>query len=247
MGSQVPFDFVVQFGVVKSSSLLEEPDTGRKTGVLYTVEGIGLAGERGEVDSKAESFGSLGIVGRPLPPTVAGNRSTHMEVACLRTADGLVPISARDLRLRMGGDGPGEGTIAIVGYGGGFHSLSPAGGDPDNGTIHIIYCPYDFDSGGVAQKAHVIVLDPTAGNESVSIVHAEGQCILLQSDGSARMQSPDGQSYVQVADGKVSICSDQIFLTGSVFVGSSMATTYPIGLLPGIASQACPRLFLSAL
>lgn len=235
-------DYVVQFGVVQGSSLLEEPDTGDPIGVLYSVDGIGEPGERGEVDPSSEVFSSLGVIGRPLPPDNSGTNKKQTEVICLRTADGLIPISARDLRLKMGGSGPGEGTVALVGYGGGFHSLSPVDGDPDNGTIHIIYCPYDFDSSGVAQKAHVIVLDPTSGNESVSVVHSGGQCILLQNDGTIRMQSSNGQSYVQVEDSKVSLSADQIVLNGTVYVGNP---TLGVPLLAGPASPACPRLMLS--
>lgn len=241
-GSQTPVDYVVQFGVVKGSSLLEEADTGDKTGVVYSVEGMGEVGERGETDSAAEVFSSFGIVGRPLPPSTSGGRTKQHEVICLKTADGLVPISARDLRLKMGGDGPGEGTVAFVGYGGGFHSMSPVGGDPDNGTIHVIYCPYDFDSSGVAQKAHAVVLDPTSGNESVSVIHSGGQCLLLQDDGTIRMQSPDGQSYVQVEDGKVSISADQVVLNGTVYIGNP---TSAVALLGGSASQPCARLWLN--
>jgi len=241
-GSQVAADFVVQFGVVQSSSLVEEPDTGKKTGVLYSIEGAGEVGKRGEVDSAAEVFSSLGIIGRPLPPSKERGRQFHAEVLCLRTADGLVPFSARDLRLRMQGAGPAAGTIAVVGYGGGFHSLSPVQGDPTKGTIHIVYCPYDYDGNGVARKAHVITLDPTAGNESITMVHAAGQSFLLQADGSARIQSPDGQAYVQINDKKAEISADQIVLNGTVFIGNPLVG---VPLLPGPASPPCPRLFLS--
>jgi len=244
-GSQVPGDFVVQFGRVAGSSLAAEADTGRKVAVLYSVEGAGELGAAGEHDSEAEVFGALGVVGRPLPPGASGGQSSHAEVVCLRTADGLVPIAARDVRLRMQGNGPGSGTIALVGYGGGFHSLSPVdGADLNKGTVIVAYCPYDYSPGGVAQKAHAIILDPTSGNESISIVHAEGQSLLLMADGSMRMQSPDGQSYVQLKDGKVEISAAQIVLNGTVSVGNpTVAAAFP--LLPGPASPPCPRLFLS--
>lgn len=242
-GSQVPADFIVQFGRVASSSLASEPDTGESSAVLFSVEGAGGVGDVGETDPEAEVFGALGMVGRPLAPQTVAGRSAHAEVLCLRTADGLVPISARDLRLRMQGDGPAAGTLAFVGYGGGFHSLSPVDGDPTLGTIHVVYCPYSYDSAGVAQKAHTIVLDPTSGNESVSIVHARGQSILLQDDGTARIQSVDGQSYIQVKDNEVAISADQLVLNGSIFIGNPTTTTYPVGLLAGPASQIIPRLF----
>jgi len=226
LGSQTPTDYVVQFGVVTSSSLLEEPDTGDKVGVVYTVEGAGEVGERGEVDPSSEPFSSLGIIGRPLPPSKVSGRAVHMEVACLRTADGLVPISARDLRLKMGGDGPGEGTIAVVGYGGGFHSLSPVDGDPTKGTIHIIYCPYDFDSGGVASKAHVITLDPSSGNESISIVHADGMAITMSNSGGLHelvLKNKAGDATIRLDDLGVTITAANIVLSGGVVAGVPLA------------------------
>jgi hypothetical protein len=247
-GSQTPADYVVQFGAVRSSSLLQEPDTDRNVAVLVSVEGAGVPGERGEVDDDAELFGSLGIVSRPLDPSTVAGRSLHAEVVCLRTADGLVPISARDLRLRMGGDGPGAGTIALVGYAGGFHSISPVDNDDmDKGAIQVVYCPYDY-SGGVPTKALSIILDPTEsaggtdGRPCISIIHGEGQAILLQNDGSIRMQSPDGQSYVQVKNGKVSISADQIVLNGTIYVGNP---TTAVALLPGATSQPCARLWIN--
>lgn len=241
-GSQVPADFIVQFGVVAGSSLDEEPDTGFKTAVLFSVEGAGMIDEVGETESAAEVFGALGVLSRPLPPSTVSSRTIKAEVACLRTADGLVPISTRDLRLRMGGDGPGEGTVALVGYAGGFHSISPVDNDDmTKGAIQVVYCPYDYTA-GVAAKAHAIILDPTSGNSSISVVHSDGQCLLLQDDGTIRMQSPDGQSFVQVEDDTVTISASVITLKGSVFVGDS-ATAVP--LLGGAASQPSARLFIS--
>lgn len=238
MGSRTFADFVVQFGEVNSSSL-DSTDNA----VLYSVSGAGAPEEPEEVDPSADVFGALGVLGRPLPPQVEDGKNRHAEVVCVRTASGLVPMAARDLRLKMGGDGPNEGTVAMVGYGGGFHSLDAvldSNGIP-LGTIHAIYCPYEY-SGGVAQKAHIITLDPSSGNEHISIVHATGQAILMQNDGLIRMQSPDGQSFVQVEDGKVTISADVITLKGSVFVGG-VETAVP--LLAGTLSQPCARLFIS--
>jgi hypothetical protein len=256
-GSQVVADFVIQFGKVSGTSILSDSSGATQWSVT------GMAGfdsdtlevlesdEDAERSDNADVFGALGVIGSPLRPTTFANRDEYAEVACLRTADGLVPLSTRDIRTRMQGNGPNEGTIALVGYGGGFHSISPlltkTGTNNEiiesiDGATHVIYCPYDFNSAGVAQKAHSITIDPTSGNESISIVHSEGQAILLQDDGSIQLQSPDGQSVIKVEDGKITLQSDQIVLNGSVSIGDPLLG---VPLLAGPASPPCPRLFVS--
>lgn len=259
-GSQEVADYVVQFGKVSGSTVLSD-STGAP---LWNIAGIGemdaeldtpeliYDDDKGERTDDADVFGSLGIVGRPLrPTTLLGVQDEHAEVACLRTADGLVPLATRDIRTKMQGNGPAEGTIALVGYGGGFHSISPlltkSGDNEENissidGATHVIYCPYDFDSSGVAQKAHTITIDPTEGNESIAIVHADGQAVLLQNDGSIQTQSPDGQSFIKIEDGKITLQSDQVVFNGSVYIGDPLLG---IPLLAGPASPPCPRLFVS--
>lgn len=248
-GSQVVSDYVIQFGKVGSSSVDDAEGA-----VLFNVAGIaqfdatgdeptiGLGDDVGETDESSEVYGVLGVVARPLPPDESSGTSKHAEVVCLRTSDGLVPVSARDLRLRMGGNAPNEGVVALIGYGGGFHSLTPVN-DGDDGTIHTVYCPYDF-SGGVAQKAHSITLDPTSGNESITVVHADGQSILLQNDGSIQLQSPDGQAYLKLENKKLFVQADQIVLNGSVCIGDANLSL-PFPLAPGPSSPPCPRLFLA--
>jgi hypothetical protein len=260
-GSQVVADYVIQFGKVSGTSVL----TDSSGATQWNVTGIAglddtldeseqiVSDEDGERTDNADVFGALGIIGSPLRPTTFDNRDEHAEVACLRTADGLLPLSTRDIRTRMQGNGPNEGTIALVGYGGGFHSISPlltkSGTnneiiDSIDGATHVIYCPYDFNSSGVAQKAHSITIDPTSGNESISIVHSGGQAVLLQDDGSIQMQSPNGQSFVKIENGKVTVQADQVILNGSVSIGDpTLASTFP--LLAGPTSPPCPRLFLS--
>lgn len=246
---QSPADFVIQFSHVVTSSV----DT-TTNALQYSVPGIGDmdAADGGTIDNDpdigegtndAEVFGAAPVLVRPLPPETIRGQVFHLEVACVRGVDGLTPIATRDLRLKMPGSAPNEGTVAFVGYGGGFlsHSAVDAG---ESGTITLIYCPYDFDSDGLAQKAHSITLDPTSGNESISLVHANGQAILMQDDGSITMQSVDGQTYIKVVDGELTIQSDQVIFNGSVFIGSPLVG---VPLLPGVASPPCPRLFLSPL
>jgi hypothetical protein len=255
-GSQVPADWVVEFAKVVGSGLASIPG-GESKPVQYSVAGVpelDLSGDTpqvtvdddtGEVDTDRDVYSALGVTGRPLPPGDA----EFAEVVCVRMADGLVPIAVRDIRLRMGGNAPGEGTVALVGYAGGYHSITPVDNtDLDKGSIHVIYCPFDF-SGGVAQKAHVITLDPTSGNESISLVHADGQAIFLQSDDSIQLQSngvPAGtttkQSSIKIEPGKITLQADQIVNNGSVYVGDPLLG---VPLLAGVLSAPCPRFFVA--
>ena len=264
-GTQVPSDWIIQFGKVISSSLASAPDGSPSRPVQFAVagiadsdtlgdeEGVLLAGDsQGEQTDNADVFGQIGVVARPLPPSDSEAVSEHAEVICVRTSDGLVPIASRDVRLRMFGNAPNKGTVALIGYGGSYHSVAPVDNDDlTKGSIHTIYCPYDFDSDFVAQKAHVITIDPTSGNESISIVHADGQAIFLQSDGSVQLQSSDSpqgsglkQSVIQVLPGQINLQTDQLVLNGGMTViGNPMGAIVP--LLPGVASPPCPRLFLN--
>lgn len=257
---QVVSDYVIQFGKVAGSQV----DLNASGSTMWNVTGIAgmdseadepviiYADDEGERTNNADVFSSLGLIGRPLPETSLDGIDEFAEAACLRTADGLVPMSARDTRLKMQGVGPNEGALVFIGYGGGFHSLDPVltkDGDGEitqiDGTIHVIYCPYDYNASGVAQKAHTITMDPTSGNEHVSIVHAEGQAVLMQKEsgnGIVQMQSPDGQTVVKIEDSKITLQSDQICLNGTVYIGSPLLG---IPLLAGPASPPCPRLFLS--
>lgn len=229
--ASVPADFVIEFGRVGASSLAPNG------AVRWNVEAVpGMDGAE-NVHEGVPTFTAPGLVGRPLTANVEG----HAEVACVVQSDGLVPIAVRDRRLRMQGNGPQLGTLAFVGYGGGFHSLSPVA---SGGTVHVIYCPYDFDSDGVAQRAHAITLDPSAGNESVSVVHARGQAVLMQDDGSITMQSPDGQSVIKIENGAITLQAAQLVLNGgAVVIGNPTGAIVP--LLAGPLSPACPRLFLN--
>ncbi|MEA3225139.1 MAG: hypothetical protein U9Q07_04250 [Planctomycetota bacterium] len=261
MGSQSPADWILQFAKVMSSSLIDPPSGGNTRPVQFSIEGTGdatdLDGFEGEIPTAddtgekedADIFGQIGIVARPLPPTTSGTVSEHAEVVCIRTSDGLVPVAARDIRLKMFGVAPNEGTVALVGYGGGYHSIAPVdNSDLTKGAIQTIYCPYDFNSSGVAQKAHSITIDPTAGNEAISVVHATAGSFLMYDGGVQppwqRMQSPDGQTFVMVEDGKLTLQSDQLILNGGmVVVGNPLGPIVP--LIAGIASPPCPRLFLN--
>lgn len=235
-----PGDYVLQFSTVVSSSIQKREDKDENIAILFHVDGIdGLEEDSEGEGCEADVYGALGILARPLPPTDADGAA---EVVCIRTADGLVPIATKDMRLRMPGNAPNEGTVALVGYGGGFHSLSPVDGELGKGTIHVIYCPYDFDENGIAQKAHSITLDPSSGNENISLIHADGHAIFLQNDGSVQMQSPNGQSFIKIEDGKITLQSDQVVFNGTVYIGSPLIG---VPMAAGPASPPCPRLFVA--
>ncbi len=252
MGSQVVADYVVQFGKVMSSSLSKSAESGENQAVLFSVAGIGdldvsgdepqvnLDDDTGEANETAEIFGALGVVARPLPPETSKGQSMHAEVACLRTSDGLIPISTRDLRLKMPGEAPKPGTVALVGYGGGFHSMDPVD-DGVGGTIHVIYCPYDFDSDGVAQKAHSIILDPTSGNESIVIAHADGMAVMLF-DEKVILKSKTGMSTLAVNDDGIHLSAPKIILAGGTIVGNPLAA---VPLLAGPLSPPSTMFFVS--
>lgn len=249
--SQTAADFVLRFTTAESSSLNEQTGT-----VQYDVTGIiGFDDDTGELafnngaaaegTNDAETYTSPGIIGRPLPPRTIDGEEQHMDVICVQTVEGFVPIAYRDRRLQMAGDAaPGEGVLAFVGYGGGFHSMTPVEGGDDpagGGTIHVIYCPYDFDGDGVAQKAHSIILDPTAGNESILIAHADAAAIMLTTD-ELTLKSPDGTSFISLKNGNIDIITGTLTLNAGVVIGDSLTA---VPLLPGVASPPCSNLFLS--
>lgn len=255
-GSQTLADWVIQFAKVVGSSIAEGA-SGTRRPVQYRIVGLpgwDLTGDEIAVDENennsettddADVYGTLGVTGRPLPPDNAGGVKEHAEVVCLRTADGLVPIAVRDVRLRMGGNAPNEGTMAFVGYGGGYHSISPVDNtDLTKGAIQVIYCGYDFDSSGIAQKAHTIILDPTLNNESVMIVHAEGMAITMGDAADKRslvLKNHDGTAWIRLDKNGITLCG-KIVLNGGVIIGDPMTS---VPLLAGVASPPCSKLFLS--
>ncbi len=249
--SQTAADFVVRFGEVRNSSLSDQSNT-----VEYSITGIvGFTGDTEnegqlafEDDTLAEGtndaaiYTSPGIIGRPLPPRVVAGEELHMDVICVIAADGLVPIAYRDTRLAMAGDAaPGEGVLAFVGYGGGFHSMTPVGvgaNPAGGGTIHVIYCPYDFNASGIAQKAHSIILDPTPGNESIIIAHADAQAITM-ANGEIVLKSPDGTAFIAIKNGTIDFVALTCTFNSGVVIGDSAAAA---ALVPASVST---KLFIS--
>jgi hypothetical protein len=249
-------DFVVRFSTAESSSL---HDNGT---VQYSIVGImgfdGVAGEAAEVafdngiaaegTNDAEVYTSPGMVGRPLPPRSIDGRIEHMDVICVQTVEGLVPIAYRDVRLQMAGDAaPGEGVLAFVGYGGGFFSQTPVeiGVDPaGGGTIQVMYCPYDFDENGVAQKAHTMIMDPTEGNQSIMLVHGNGLALTMSDEGDRAilMKNVAGDATFRLDDEGCTITAANIVLSGGVIIGEPLLAT---PMLAGIATLPSTKLSYS--
>lgn len=249
-------DAVLEFCTAVNSSL-----SARTGAVQYSVSGIaGFGYTLGETPSvpldddtaaqateDAEQYSAPGIIGRPLPPRNIDGNIQHMNVICAKMADGLVPIAYRDLRLQMGGDGPAEGVLAFVGYGGGFHSMTPVedGDDPaGGGTVHVIYCPYNFDASGSAQNAHAIILDPTVDNESIIITHGNGLAITMSDSGdkALTLKNAAGDATLRLDDNGVTITAANIILSGGVIVGNPNTA---VPLLAGAASPPSTVFYVS--
>ena len=247
--SQAPSDAIVQYSKVIASE--NASAGGVNTGVALNVAGsaglviengipsVQLDDNAGETVEGADMYGMLGVVCRPLPPEIVGNQSRHADALCVRTADGLQPIAYRDPRLAMAGNAPGNGTVALVGYGGGFHSLD-YNTDSNGGNRHTIYCPYDFDESGVAQKAHALTLDPTSGNASIALVHAEGFAVTMTDD-ELTLKNKDGTAWIRLDNNGITLVG-KVTVNGSMVIGDPLTS---VPLLAGAASPPCSVLFVS--
>ena len=246
---QAPSDFIIQFTQVIASTVDSNTNA-----LQYNVVEIGEMDQFnggsintdpqvGGGNNSADVFGQAAVLVRPLPPETIDGQVLHLEVACVRDTEGLTPIATRDLRLKMPGSAPNEGTVAFVGYGGGFLSHS-AVDNGAGGTISVMYCPYDFDGDGNAQKAHTIILDPTPGNESIMIAHANGLAITMSDEGDKALllKNASGDATLRLDDKGITLTATQIVLSGGVIVGEPLTA---VPLLPGIASPPSSKLFVS--
>lgn len=198
----------------------------------------------GEIAQDAEAFGAPGIVFRPRAPedvsTPDGTATVGAESIAGRTGRGLVPLAWRDLRFNRVFPNPSPGTVALVGYGGGFLSLDDTSTDSGDqkATVGVFYCPYEF-SDGTPAKAHVVILD--AEREQVSIVHGEGHSIVLTKDKEI-MTAIDASTWSKMAAGEFSVQADAINLIGTVAIGNPTAA---VALLGGTLSQPSTRLLIT--
>jgi hypothetical protein len=182
----------------------------------------------GEVAAAQPEFGSLGMVGRPPPPSKIADRDAYTEAFAFRTGDGLIPIAYRDLRLNNFFPAPKPGTVATVGWAGAFDSNEATlnSGGAAQSSIRTIYVPYAFEGTGANRapsKAHVITLDGSTGNESVSIVHGDGMAILI-TQGNVAIKNAAGDAYVQVSP-------DGVVVNGNTVINGGLAVG-PVGAVP---------------
>lgn len=226
----------------------------RTRSVLLDIGGIGGMGEddtdddNGEVAPQNDSYGMLGILARPLPPEVIKGKNFACEVVCLRTADGLVPVGWRDLRLDdLFPNGIPEGRFALAHYGGGFHSLdltATKNGDQKS-TIQTIYCPFDF-ANGVARKAATVVVDTTPGAEHITLSIGGGtsgfQLSMTEADG-LQVRTPDASTLFNIREDEITLAAKKVTIKGNVYLGSQAEAGVP--LLAGPASPPSPSVFVS--
>lgn len=230
-------DFVIAFVKAVSSSV-----SGPNSAVLVNVAGSGgyndaSDDEVGEGAVEQEAFGTLGLVFRPRRP----DGDLHAEAIATRNGDGLIPFAWRDLRLNKVYSAPKEGSIALVGYGGGFHSIEDTEADSGDrkASTHVIYAPYEY-AGDAPKKAHVITLSAEPGNESIAMVHGDGPAVMLTKDG-AVIKNAAGDAFIELNAAGITL-SGNVTVTGFMVVGAAVPgadlAAKPVMLSPMTAS-AC--------
>jgi hypothetical protein len=180
--------------------------SGKHSAVLEGLEGL-VSGpdedDPGENMTDAEAYGALGLIVRPRPPEKIDGELMNAEGYGFRTLGGTVPLARRDLRLNRRFPAPKPGSVALVGYGGGFLSFDDADGDTSLGTLYV---PYARDGSGNVTKAHMISIGKDGnGTPFVGIISGEGprvtllgtQAVVANADGSARLEvNPNGVNAV---------------------------------------------------
>lgn len=249
-------DNVIEFVKVIASEV-----RGENAAVLYDVVGAGgfnAAGTEVDVtDDGAEhapgqpAYSALGVVGRPLPPT---DQQQFLEAMAARTADGMEAFAYRDLRINRAlnptgeGNAPAAGQLMFAGYGGAFlsHQMTAANVGSQRGNITTLYVPYAFDSEGVPQKAHAIIIDPTTGNSSIQLIHGDGVFFQLTENtgnGPGIVACVDAETFLRIAPGELTLQAEKILLKGNVYLGRQAELGLP--LLAGPASPPGPSIFIS--
>lgn len=183
----------------------------------------------GERMDDAEAYGAIGLVFRPRPPDSSGDLLAA-EAMAVRVGGKLTPLAWRDLRINRKFPAPKAGTVALVGYGGGFLGFDDT---PQGTSLATLYVPFAF-TGDAAAKAHVFVLDPTTGNESISLLHAEGHGLVLGSDKNATMKNAAGDGYFQ-AGTSGNVINGNTVVNGGMTIGSP-AGAVPLALAPAVVA-----------
>lgn len=246
MGSSATFDFVAGFFTVVGTSLSEKTKA-----VLLNLSGISTDEDpdKGEIAKQVPMFQPLGMLVRPLEPdTGPDGKDRRAGGPALRTADSVIPLVWKDPRIDAAfPDGMNKGTIALAGYGGGFHSIGltadgsngPPGGKGAN--VHVIYAPYAY-SGGSPTKALAAILDPTAGKEAITLVHGDGYFLQMQT-GKGIRGSVDGSTFFQIKPDLFQVQAKNIKLQGNVAIGANTDTAIPFA--GGPAMLPSPSVWLS--
>jgi hypothetical protein len=217
-------------------------------GNVVTVGGVGLAGsfdstvddpEDGEQFDEQTVFGGLGLIFRPRPPEQLDGEKVNAEAYGVRKGDTKTPWTWRDLRLHKRFPNPKAGTIALVGYGGGFLSFDDPADGTGNGGVSTWYLPYAF-SNGVPTKAHAISL--SGDGHSLSIIQGDGLALTMDPDNGITMRA-DSQTWLTLAPGKFNVFAAATTIQGNVTLGQNPLTASPV--LPAIATLASPSVFLS--
>ncbi len=229
-------DFVFGFGKVAVGSIADKTKE-----VVYQVLGL-LGFDEEQSGEKQVGYSGLGLIHWPLPAEKIDGITYDCDVVFVKQGDELVPIAWRDLRLnRCFPSGPAAGTIALAGYGGGFYSLSLTSSElgSKKANIHVLYCPYDFDSNGVPQKAHTITLDPEAN--IINLLHADGGQFVMLPEKKIMMVSDDA-TWAMMGPGKFEVQATAINFIGTVAIGNPIAA---LPIAPALATLASPRLLYS--
>lgn len=197
--------------------------------------------------SAAESLGALGLVVRPLAPTLPNGETPKTreeqrgaesaEGIGVRLGEGMVPLALRDLRLNRRYPNPKPGSVALVGYGGGFLSFENTASKESRATLYV---PYDRDSNGVPSKAMTIAIDPEA--ESLMLIHGDGLAVVMDPDNGITLRADDS-TWLAVKPGKIELVAASIQARGNVALGADTSAAEP--LLPGSSSQPTPSVFFS--
>lgn len=234
MGFDAASGFVVGFLRVLGSTVV-----GKHSTVLVGGEGqVGALTEDdedvpGEAPPDVEMYSGLGLVVRPRPPETVDGEVLTAEAMALRVGGVLTPVGWRDPRLHRKFPAPGPGSVALVGYGGGFLAFDDTESLESRATWYVPY------AGG--SKAMVVAMDPDA--EALMLIHGDGYAVVLDKDNGITMRSKSGSSWVNLADDKFEVVAEQISLRGNVALGVDTSTAVP--LLPGSSSQPTPSVFFS--
>jgi hypothetical protein len=241
-------DRLIQFSRVLGSTV-----SPRTYAVKVDLSGVGSLDEEdeieaGELGEQSEVWGALGFVSRPMSPEVVDGQELSAEVVSLRTGDGLVPITWRDLRLNsFFPNGVPEGRVGLVGYKGALHTIDVNASKTAN--IQTLYVPYDFDGAGEPQKAMVITLDTSnPGSEHITMSiggGSEGYQITLNETDGLQIRTPNSSTFFNMREDEINLTATKILLKGNVYVGRQAETGVP--LVAGPLSPPCPSLYVSAL